>query len=158
MPGTLSFRDVIRSGTAREPSELRRSGVAGAGPRSTRPIPSRPPCLRGEGGRRGISVPSPSPCPQGCCQPQGQDLSTGSSLLPSRPAPGGSCGAAGLVGVPLQRIPALGNPQLTRWAVQPSKPPILIVFFPLVASNKLHFPYLSFPRSEEEGYFYYFFF
>lgn len=120
MPGTLSVWDVIRSRTAREPLELRPSRAVDAGP----PDPG-PPIPRGEGSRRGVSVPSPLPCPQGCCQPRGRDLRVGSSL----PLSGGCCRAAG---VPLQCIPALGDSLLTGKAVQPSKP----LAFPVV-SNKL---------------------
>lgn len=109
--------------------------------------PSRLPRPRGESGRRGVSIASPLPCPQGCCQPRGQDLSIGSFLLLSQPTPGGCCGAAGLAGVSLRCIPALGDP--------PRSPgglcnPARRTDFPVVA-NKLCFPYLSFPCCEREG-------
>ena len=75
--------------------------------------PSRPPCPRGESGRRGVSVPSPSPCPQGCCQPRGQDLSVGSSLLlsqPTQPTQGAAVGWLDLLGFLYSTLPLWGTP------------------------------------------------
>lgn len=112
--------------------------------------PSRLPRPRGESGRRGVSIASPLPCPQGCCQPRGQDLSTGSFLLLSQPTPGGCCGAAGLAGVPLRCIPALGDPPRSSGRLCN---PARHTDFPVV-SNKLCFPYLSFPCCEREGWFF----
>lgn len=40
MPSIVSAWDVIQSGTVQEPLELRQSGAAGAGPRSTHPVPT----------------------------------------------------------------------------------------------------------------------